>query len=257
MLHLKKPIFECCTDSYESALVAREAGADRLELCANLVIGGTTPSISLFELVKENGCPPANILIRPRFGDFCYTDNEFEQIRRDVARFRDAGANGVVIGILQTDGNLDCKRMEILIKEAGSLEITLHRAFDLCVDPFKTMRECHELGIDTILTSGQQNSCYEGRDLIKKLVAYSKEHLDNSIDILVAGGVNAERILELAPYTEATSFHASGKKTLDSPMKFRREGVNMGLPSMSEYDIWRTDLETLREAVEALHKAVK
>lgn len=251
---MKKPLLECCTDSFESAMIAKEAGADRIELCANLIIGGTTPTLSLFKLAKENGCPLANILIRPRFGDFCYTEAEFEQIRRDVAMFRDAGANGVVIGVLLPDGSLDYKRMEILVKEAGDLKVTMHRAFDVSREPFKVMEQCHELGITTILTSGQSDSCMTGKDFIKEMVAYCKEHFGDSLDVLVAGGVSGAVIRELAPYTGATSFHTSGKETLESPMTFRRKEVSMGLSSLSEYDIWRSSLEKITDALKAVRE---
>ena len=119
---MKKPLLECCVDCVESALAAKKGGADRLELCANLIIGGTTPDINLYHRIREQCDILINVLIRPRFGDFCYTDEEFEIIRRDVKMFREAGADGVVIGILKPDGSLDVERMKILMEEAGDIE---------------------------------------------------------------------------------------------------------------------------------------
>lgn len=245
---MKKYILESCVDSVESALAAAKGGADRLELCANLIIGGTTPSPALFEEIRKVSPIRIHALIRPRFGDFCYTDYEFAMIRREVAMYREMGAEGVVIGILNPDGSLNMEQMEILMKEAGGMSVTLHRAFDVCRDPFEALDQAKKLGIHTILTSGQKNSASAGRDLLKELT----ERAGDAIDIMAGGGVNAQVIRELAPYTGAHVFHMSGKITLDSRMEYRREGVNMGLPSLSEFEIWRTKAENIRAAREVL-----
>ncbi len=245
---MKKYILESCVDSVESALAAAKGGADRLELCANLIIGGTTPSPALFEEIRKVSPIRIHALIRPRFGDFCYTDYEFAMIRREVAMYREMGAEGVVIGILNPDGSLNMEQMEILMEEAGGMSVTLHRAFDVCRDPFEALDQAKKLGIHTILTSGQKNSASAGRDLLKELT----ERAGDAIDIMAGGGVNAQVIRELAPYTGAHVFHMSGKITLDSRMEYRREGVNMGLPSLSEFEIWRTKAENIRAAREVL-----
>lgn len=245
---MKKYILESCVDSVESALAAAKGGADRLELCANLIIGGTTPSPALFEEIRKVSPIRIHALIRPRFGDFCYTDYEFAMIRREVAMYREMGAEGVVIGILNPDGSLNMEQMEILMEEAGGMSVTLHRAFDVCRDPFEALDQAKKLGIHTILTSGQKNSASAGRDLLKELT----ERAGDGIDIMAGGGVNAQVIRELAPYTGAHVFHMSGKITLDSRMEYRREGVNMGLPSLSEFEIWRTKAENIRAAREVL-----
>ena len=150
---MSKPLFEVCVDSYASCLAAKEGGGDRLELCANLVIGGTTPSEFLFAQVRELGVP-ANILIRPRFGDFLYSQQEFEQMAGEIARFRDLGANGVVIGALTRDGDLDTAHLTQLMKAAGNMEVTLHRAFDMARDLKTALEQAIDLGFTTILTSG-------------------------------------------------------------------------------------------------------
>lgn len=250
----KKPLLECCVDTVESAIAAKEGGADRLELCANLIIGGTTPDINLYHRVRET-CEGIliNPIIRPRFGDFCYSDEEFEIIRRDVKMFREAGADGVVIGILNPDGTLDTRRMAILMEEAKGMSVTLHRAFDVSVDPMQTLKEAKELHINTILTSGQKNTAMEGKELLCTLV---KEAGDD-LDILIGSGVNAKVIEELAPLTGATSFHMSGKVTLDSPMTYRKEDVSMGLPLVSEYTLWQTSSEAVRKARTVLDSIVK
>lgn len=250
---MEKPLLECCVDCVESALAAKKGGADRLELCANLIIGGTTPDINLYHRIREQCDILINVLIRPRFGDFCYTDEEFEIIRRDVKMFREAGADGVVIGILKPDGSLDVERMKILMEEAGTLSVTLHRAFDVCADPMQALQQTKELGIDTILTSGQKNTAVEGAQLLQELVKAA----DGDIDILIGSGVKASVIEQLAPQTGATSFHMSGKITLDSPMTYRKEDVSMGLPMMSEYTIWQTSAEEIAKARKVLDQAVR
>lgn len=249
---MKKALLECCVDSVESAIAAQNGGADRLELCANLIIGGTTPDINLYKKIREKTNILINVLLRPRFGDFCYTDFEFDILKEDVKLFRDAGADGVVIGVLKPDGSLDCERMQKLISEAGEMHITLHRAFDVCKDPMQALEDCKRLGVDTILTSGQKNTCADGRDLLAELVRQA----DGKVDILIGSGVKAELIEELAPETKATSFHLSGKMTLDSQMTYRKEDVSMGLPLLSEYVIWQTSEEEIRKARKALDRAV-
>lgn len=245
---MKNYILEACVDSVESALAASRGGATRIELCSNLIIGGTTPSPSLFQEIREHSEICTHILIRPRFGDFCYTDYEFRVICKEVENFRKLGANGVVIGILKPDGTLNMEQMKILMEKAGEMSVTLHRAFDVCVDPMETMSQAKELGIRTILTSGQKNHCLEGRDMLKKLVAQE----DDRITIQVGSGVNADTIREIQPYTGAHAFHMSGKQNLESQMLYRKEGVSMGVSSISEFEIIRTEEGKIRRACQVL-----
>lgn len=245
---MKNYVLECCTDSVNSAIHAAEGGATRLELCGNLIIGGTTPSPYLFKEIRKYTEIPMNILIRPRFGDFCYNAHEIEIMRQEICMFRELGANAAVIGVLNSDGTLNTEAMKILIEAAGPMNITLHRAFDVCKDPFAAMEEAVALGVNTILTSGQKNSCLAGKELLKELV----EKAAGRIEILVGAGVDAEAIRALAPEIHATSFHMSGKITKDSAMEYRKEGVNMGLPSLSEFEIWETSKEKVEEARKVL-----
>jgi copper homeostasis protein len=245
---VKDYILEVCVDSVESAINATEGGANRLELCGNLIIGGTSPSPCLYKEVRKRVSNVINVLIRPRFGDFCYTDYEFEIMIKEVEMFRDLGADGVVIGILKPDGSLAIDRMKELVSAAGDMNVTLHRAFDVCKDPFEALESVAELGIDTILTSGQEKNAYEGRNLIKDLVARSS----GKVDILVGGGVSADVIKELRPLTKAKSFHMSGKIEKDSPMIYRNERVNMGMDSLSEFVIWETDKDKIAHAKKVL-----
>lgn len=240
----KHYILETCVDSVESAVQAEHGGADRLELCGNLIIGGTTPGAALFEEVRRHCSLPIHVLIRPRFGDFLYSEMEFEVLRREVRQFRELGADGLVIGLLDADGNLDVSGMRLLMEEAGDCRVTLHRAFDVCADPEKALEQAAELGIRTILTSGQAANCREGRELLKRLV----ELADGRIEILVGAGVSAETIAELEPYVQAGNYHMSGKKTFQSGMRFRREGVPMGLKEISEFERFETDAQEIARA---------
>ena len=247
---MKEYILEACVDSVESAMAAVEGGADRLELCGNLIIGGTTPGPWLFDEIRKRSDIRIHALIRPRFGDFCYTDAEFSMIKHAVEDFRKMGAEGVVFGVLKPDGTLNMEQMKELMEAAGDMSVTLHRAFDVCVDPLETMEQAISLGIDTILTSGQKSSAWEGRDLIKDLVKKSA----GRIEILAGAGINPESIAKLAPYTNAKAYHMSGKVVIDSRMEFRREGVPMGIPGFSEFEIWQTSAENIRKAVQVLQE---
>ena len=167
--------------------------------------------------------------------------------------FRDLGADGVVIGILNPDGTLNMEQMAELVKAAGGIGVTMHRAFDVCRDPFEALEQCVSLGIDTILTSGQKSSAWEGRELLKQLA----DRAGGRLDILAGAGIGPEVIGKLAEYTGVKSFHMSGKKVVDSRMGFRREGVPMGIPGFSEFEIWQTDVEKVREAAEQLGNVKK
>lgn len=247
---MKGYMLEVCVDSVESALLAAKGGAMRLELCANLVIGGTTPGTWLLKEVKKLTGIPVHVLIRPRFGDFCYTDYEFEAIKEDIKVFRKLGADGAVIGILRPDGTLNKEQLRELAELAEGMSLTLHRAFDVCANPYQAMEDAIELGFDIILTSGQKNNCSGGSELIRELVKLS----NGRIEIMAGGGVDAAVIRGQYPVTGVTAWHMSGKVTQDSAMNFRKEGVNMGLPSLSEYEIWRTDASKIREARKVLEE---
>lgn len=244
-------VLEVCVDSVESAVSAARGGATRLELCANLVIGGTSPDEDLFRMVRERVDIPVRVLLRPRFGDFLYSEEEFELLRRQMRRFAALGADGIVIGMLRPDGTLDEARMAELISLAGGCGVTLHRAFDVCRDPLEALDAAERLGVDTILTSGQQASCAQGSELLRELVARS----GGRPQILIGAGVSADVIRTLQPATGADAFHLSAKRTENSRMTFRREGVPMGLPGISEFEVWRCDetaVRAARQTIEAL-----
>lgn len=235
-------LLECCVDCLESALTADQNGADRLELCANLLIGGSTPSLSLLHQVKRQVKAKVNVLLRPRFGDFCYSAGELDQLAEDCARYGDEGADGLVIGVLTPEGQVDEAAMERLMKAAGGLPVTFHRAFDVARDPFEALESCRRLGVSTILTSGQKASALEGLPLLTQLVQRQGE-----LTIMVGSGVNPGNLPQLLS-SGASAYHMSAKKVVDSPMTYRKEGVPMGLPMMSEFSLWRCDGEQVAQA---------
>lgn len=240
-------VLEVCVDSVESALAAARGGATRLELCANLILGGTTPSPALFDAVRAATGLPVHVLIRPRFGDFLYTEWEYRIMCQEVEEFARRGANAVVIGALRPDGSLDLEKLSGLIAAAKGLRVTLHRAFDVCRDPMEALEQAAGLGVDTILTSGQQADAWAGRALIGQLLAAGRA------EILIGGGVNAAVIRDFRRlWPEAEAFHLSGKQVLESGMTYRNPAVSMGLPGISEYQLWRTGESAVRLAAAAL-----
>lgn len=234
---MKNFVLECCVDSIESSLAAAQGGATRLELCADLPLGGTTPGISLFRQLRRHCSLPVHVLLRPRFGDFCYSDYELDILADDVALFASEGAAAAVIGVLNPDATLNLPAMERLIRAAGVAKITLHRAFDLCRDPMEALEQAIQLGVHTILTSGQQASAPAGAALLCQL----HQAAGGRIEIMAGAGVSAANIAQLHAAAGLSAYHMTGKRILPSPMVFRREGVPMGLPGMSEFDLWRTD----------------
>ena len=241
-------MLEVCVDSVESAVAACEGGADRLELCAALVIGGLSPTPALYEAVRRRVDLPVRAMVRPRFDDFLYTDAEKEVMLTETCTWRALGVEGVVTGALTPEGRLDMPFLREFIAASDGLRRTFHRAFDLCADPFAALEDAIALGFDTILTSGQQSSCRKGAELIAEL----HRRAAGRIEILVGAGVDASAVKDLAPVTGCTAFHMSGKVTLESGMVFRREGVPMGLPGLDEYSIWRTDAARVCAAREVM-----
>ena len=247
---MNKPLIEACVDSHASCMAAAHGGADRLELCAHLAIGGTTPSPVVFRQVQRDCDVKINVLIRPRFGDFLYTDIEMEEMCEEIKTFRELGANGVVIGALTPEGELDVEKMQRLMDCAGGIDVTLHRAFDMTRDPFAALETAISLGCKTILTSGQAGDVVAGKEILKEV--YTKAA--GRIDIMAGCGVKKWNIQEIHDYAGIRVFHTTGRKgVLDSGMVYRKSTVSMGLPSLSEYEIWQTDEQEFRECAQIVH----
>jgi len=235
---MNKPILEVCAGSLASALAAEEGGAFRVELCDNLYEGGTTPSIGTIELARLKLSIKLHVIIRPRGGDFLYSDLEYAIIKRDVERCRDSQVDGVVIGFLTTGGRVDIERTREIVELAKPMAVTFHRAFDMSGDPFEALEDLKLTGVHRILTSGQKNAATDGAELIAQLVRQA----EGQVIIMPGGGLNEHNISDFAKKVKASEYHATLRHTVESGMKFRREDVYMGgLASIPEFSILETD----------------
>lgn len=207
---------EICANSVLSALTAQESGADRVELCQNLDVGGTTPSLGQVWVARAGLSIGLHVLIRPRGGDFLYTEIEFLEMKSDIMFCKEAKCDGVVIGMLLADGTVDTVRMAELIELARPMHVTFHRAFDRCRDPFEALEDIIDLGCDRLLTSGMKNTAEEGAGTIARLV----EQAGGRIDVMPGAGINEQNILQIAASTGASSFHTSAKAEVGSAMDY-------------------------------------
>ncbi len=214
-------IFEACVDSVESALAAVTGGAGRLELCDNLVEGGTTPSAGMIDLCRERVLVPLFVLIRPRGGDFVYSADERAVMLRDILLCREAGVDGVVVGAMRPDGTVDADAMRPLVEAAHPMEVTFHRAFDSCRDPRVALETLIELGVDRVLTSGQARNALEGAAMIAQLV----EQAAGRIEIMAGGRVNETNVAEIVDATGVEEVHARVMTAVPSVMTWRNERV--------------------------------
>lgn len=239
-------ILEIAANSVASALAAQEGGAGRVELCTALELGGLTPSPAQIALVRERLHIPLYVLIRPRAGDFLYSDAEYETMLRDIEACAAAGCDGVVIGVLDADGRVDAARCRGLVAAAGNLGITFHRAFDLSRDPVQALEDIITLGCERVLTSGAQVSAVDGAGLIRRLVELSA----GRIAVMPGAGVNAENIANLLQDTGASEFHASAKRQHRSGMQWQPSS----LADMQGGEL-RSDVDQVRAMVTALSAA--
>ena len=243
-------IVEACVNSAISAIEAQAGGADRVELCENLHDGGTTPSAGTIKLARAKLRIGLFVMIRPRGGDFLYSEDEFAIMQADIQCARDSGADGVVFGILNSNGTIDMERMAQLVDLARPMGITCHRAFDMAADPFRAMEDLISLGIDRILTSGQMPGAFEGASLIKQLI----EKAAGRITIMPGCGIREHNIKELIDITRATEVHVHPEKNVTGRMIFRQESVFMGNPAQSEYQHVLTDAERLRVMINLVNR---
>ena len=246
-------ILEVAVDSLASARAAIAGGADRLELCSALAVGGLTPYAELLQQIRRESPISIRCLMRPRGGDFLYTDEEIALMAAQMDNLRKHGADGFVIGCLNAEGDLDAGAMAPLLKAAKGMGLTLHRCIDVSRDPCKTYLDAHALGFDTVLTSGAAGSCLQGMETIGRLLRLRDAH--QGPEVLVGAGVNATVIAafrKALPQTKA--FHMSGKVEIESNMRFRREGVPMGLPGLDEWHIQQTSEAYVRAARAALEE---
>jgi copper homeostasis protein len=217
-------VSEICIDSADGAIAAEQAGADRVELCANLLEGGTTPSLGLMETTIARAKLPVQVMVRPRGGDFLYSHIEIEVMLRDIAAAKAARAGGVVFGCLAADGRIDAKLTEKLIAAARPLSVTFHRAFDVARDPVEALQTLIGLGIDRLLTSGQEPNALEGAPLIRRLIELAAGRLI----IMPGGGITARNVARIVRETGASEIHFAALSESPSSMTHRNPHVFMG-----------------------------
>lgn len=219
----KELLLEASVYSADGAKVAFEAGADRVELCDNISEGGTTPSYGMIRQTMKAG-PSVFVIIRPRGGDFLYTSEEVEVMLADIEMCKQQGVHGVVIGALNADGSIDLSSTKRMVDAARPMQVTFHRAFDMCKDASEAVKQLADLGIERILTSGQRNTAYEGKELLQEL----QSTLPEGIQLLIGSGVNPGNLEELHDYIGADEYHMSAAKYVASEMDYRNPHIAMG-----------------------------
>ena len=217
-------IIEICVDSAAGAFAAQRGGADRVELCDNLLEGGTTPSAGSIKVARRSLNIGLQVIIRPRGGDFLYDENEMEVMRADIRVAKDLGADGVVIGCLTAKGEIDKARTQDLLSLARPMNVTFHRAFDMCRDPQKGLEDLIALRIDRVLTSGQEASCLEGLELIAAL----QKQAAGRIIVMPGGGITPRNIQRIVEGTGVNEVHLSARSSVETGMKYRNPRVFMG-----------------------------
>jgi copper homeostasis protein len=228
-------------------MAAEQGGADRVELCDNLLEGGTTPSAGAIEVARARLGIKLHVIIRPRGGDFCYSEVEHDVMRRDITMVKRLGADGVVIGMLTPDGDVDVERTRELVELARPLSVTFHRAFDMARDPYQALDQLIDLGVDRILTTGQEATVLEGLDLIAELVRRAGERV-----IVMPGGASQRNIAKVVAQSGARELHVIGPMAIDSEMRFRNPRVFMGGELRPpEYTRFSTDPQQIRRLRQA------
>lgn len=246
-------VLEVCIDSVESAIAAESGGAGRVELCSDLLEGGITPGAGLIASVRRHISIDLFVMIRPRGGDFFYTDFEFEVMQEEIAHARQLGADGVVLGLLDQHGRVDVTRTRQLVELAQPLPVTFHRAIDMTPDLPTALNDVMATGATRILTSGGTPSAQQGMAEIAGIVKAAR----GRIAIMPGGGITAENIAAIAQGTGAGEFHSSARTAFPSPVRFRKRGMAMGDLRDREYRRFNVRAESVRALVQGLDQALQ
>ncbi|MGY4384189.1 copper homeostasis protein [Pedobacter sp. UYP24] len=241
---------EVCANSLSSAIEAERGGATRVELCDNLLEGGTTPSFAQIKLAKSILKIEVYPIIRPRGGDFLYTDLEFDVMKVDIIECKKLNCNGVVFGILTAEGDIDVGRCAELVEMSKPMLATFHRAFDMCKDQFKALEQIISLGFSRILTSGGEETAIKGIVRLSELV----EKASGRISIMPGSGISVENISKLISETGVKEFHGSAKSIVQSKMKYKNPKLNMGA-DRDEFAIEITSANTVKNLIELANSA--
>ncbi|MGB6159818.1 MAG: copper homeostasis protein CutC [Acidobacteriaceae bacterium] len=244
---------EICVDSVESAMAAERGGAQRVELCADLLEGGTTPSSGLIAMVRRCIGIGMFVMIRPRGGDFSYTAHEFEVMQQDIRNARELGADGIILGVLDERAQVDVPRTRHLVELANPLPVTFHRAIDMTPDPKAALEDVVETGAARVLTSGGAAKVTEGISVVASMVQAAR----GRVQVMPGGGVTPETVVSVAEATGATEFHASLRTARPSPVEFHRGDVQMGEIRDREYLRFVVEEENVRALVLALQRMVE
>jgi copper homeostasis protein len=248
----KSLILEVCVDSLESALAAERGGAHRVELCGALADGGTTPSAGLIASVREKISIALHVMVRPRNSDFCYSDDEFNIMQRDVEMAKELGADGVVFGLLDVNGRIDTSRTGHLAQLAAPLKVTFHRAFDMSRDLLQALGDLRKTGVHRVLTSGGKQTALQGAATLRQLV----EAADGDISIMAASGIEEQNVAELLARTGVREVHASLRATVPSAMRYHNAHVSMGTTKGKEYERLVVDEQKVRKLLVAASKGL-
>jgi copper homeostasis protein len=243
---------EICVDSVEGAIAAERGGADRVELCDNLLEGGTTPSAGMVRVVRKSVRIGLQMMIRPRGGDFLYSAEEIEVMREDIRSARELGADGVVFGCLTPEGGIDAELTRELVRLARPLNVTFHRAFDMCRDAESALETLIELGVDRVLTSGHEATCVEGLEMLAALQKQAR----GRIIVLPGGGITPRNAAKIVSATGVSEIHLSARRNFESGMRYRNSRVFMGGTLRPPEFSWKvTDEAAVRTVVSAVRVA--
>jgi len=245
---MAKPLIELCVEGIDGFLAAQEAGADRVELCASLMEGGLTPSLATIRAAVKAARIPVHVIIRPRGGDFLYSEAEFETMVEDIKALRTEGVSGVVIGCLTPDGRIDETRTKALVEAARPMSVTCHRAFDMTTDAHEALEALVRCGVDRVLTSGQRDTAVDGIAILKSVV----EQAAGRIVVMGCGALDAGNIRKVREETGLAEMHFAALKTVPSGMAFRNPHVGMGGTEKDrEYELTLTDRDAVRATIAA------
>ncbi|MGJ7041357.1 copper homeostasis protein [Shinella sp. BE166] len=245
---MTKPLIELCVEGIDGFLAAQDAGADRVELCASLVEGGLTPSLATIRAAVKSAKIPVHVIIRPRGGDFLYSETEFETMAEDIKALREEGVAGVVIGCLTPDGRIDEARTKTLVEAARPMSVTCHRAFDMTVDAREALEALIRCGVNRVLTSGQRDTAVEGIAILKS----AHEQAAGRITVMGCGALDAQNIKKVRDETGLTELHFAALTTVPSGMTFRNPHVGMGGTEKDrEYELTLTDRDAVRATIAA------
>ncbi|MFZ0814936.1 MAG: copper homeostasis protein CutC [Candidatus Sulfotelmatobacter sp.] len=239
---------EVCVDSLASALAAQRGGAARIELCGALLEGGITPSAGSIELARTGISIGLQVMIRPRGGDFCYTDEEFETMRRDISVAKRMGADGIALGVLKTSGDVDVERTRELVELARPLNVTFHRAFDMSADFSRALEDVCSTGADRLLTSGGESTVEQGAPVIERLVKAAR----GRIAIMACGGIVEHNAARIIKQTGVREIHVGLRRPAASPMLYQNPRISMGATAEREYQRFQVSEEDVRNLCRAV-----